>query len=114
MSETFAAMLQDELDRARPSLLAPQGAPLRALRLGQAPAAGGLRLVLQPQVAKLPRIACFELQTLKFVGEGANSLIIGKSGTGMSHVAKAAYQATLQGYKARYVEADGYMTKHHC
>jgi DNA replication protein DnaC len=34
-------------------------------------------------------------------------LIIGKPGTGKSHVAKAvAYQATLQGYEVRYVEAD--------
>jgi MoxR-like ATPase len=34
-------------------------------------------------------------------------LIIGKPGTGKSHVAKAvAYQATLQGYDARYLEAD--------
>jgi DNA replication protein DnaC len=43
----------------------------------------------------------------KFIAEGANALIIGKPGTGKSHVAKAvAYQATLQGYDARYLEAD--------
>jgi hypothetical protein len=47
------------------------------------------------------------LHTLKFIGEGANALIIGKPGTGKSHVAKAvAYQATLQGYDVRYLEAD--------
>jgi DNA replication protein DnaC len=56
---------------------------------------------------KLPRQACFELHTLKFIGEGANALVIGKPGTGKSHVAKAvAYQATLQGHDVRYVEAD--------
>ena len=56
---------------------------------------------------KLPRNACFELHTLKFVADGANALIIGKPGTGKSHVAKAvAYQATLSGYDVRYVEAD--------
>jgi DNA replication protein DnaC len=56
---------------------------------------------------KLPRSACFELQTLKFISEGANALIVGKPGTGKSHVAKAlAYQATLQGYDVRYLEAD--------
>ena len=39
--------------------------------------------------------------------KGANALIIGKPGTGKSHVAKAvAYQATLQGYDVRYLEAD--------
>ena len=47
------------------------------------------------------------MHTLKFITEGANALIIGKPGTGKSHVAKAvAYQSTLQGYDARYVEAD--------
>src|SRR3989442_5526991 len=56
---------------------------------------------------KLPRQACFELHTLKFIGEGSNALIIGKLGTGKSHVAKAvAYHATLQGHDVRYVEAD--------
>ena len=56
---------------------------------------------------KLPRSACFELHTLKFIAAGANALIIGKPGTGKSHVAKAvAYQATLHGYDAGYVEAD--------
>lgn len=56
---------------------------------------------------KLPRAACFELNTLKFIADGANALIIGKPGTGKSHIAKAvAYQATLQGHDVRYVEAD--------
>ena len=56
---------------------------------------------------KLPRAACFELHTLKFLSEGANALIVGKPGTGKSHVAKAvAYQATVQGHDVSYVEAD--------
>jgi DNA replication protein DnaC len=47
------------------------------------------------------------LHTLKFITQGANALIVGKPGTGKSHVAKAlAYQATLQGYDVRYLEAD--------
>ena len=47
------------------------------------------------------------MHTLKFITEGANALIVGKPGTGKSHVAKAlAYQATLQGYDVRYLEAD--------
>lgn len=81
--ETFAAMLQDELDRRHSRLTERRFNP------------------------KLPRQACFELHALKFIGEGANALIIGKPGTGKSHVAKAvAYQATLQGHDVRYVEAD--------
>ncbi len=57
--------------------------------------------------AKLPRSGCFKLHMLKFIAEGANALIIGKAGTGKSHVAKAvAFQGTLQGYDVRYVEVD--------
>ena len=99
--ETFAAMLQDELDRRRSRLM--------ERRFKRSGLAERLTLVdfdwrFNP---KLPRNACFELHALKFIAEGANALIIGKPGTGKSHVAKAvAYQATLQGYDARYVEAD--------
>ena len=99
--ETFAAMLQDELDRRRSRLM-----ERRFKRSGLSE-----RLTLVDFDwrfnSKLPRSACFELHTLKFIAEGANALIIGKPGTGKSHVAKAvAYQATLHGYDARYVEAD--------
>lgn len=94
-------MLQDELDRRRSRLL-----DRRFKRSGLAE-----RLTLADFdwrfKPKLPRAACFELHTLKFVAEGANALVIGKPGTGKSHVAKAmAYQATLSGYDVRYVEAD--------
>ena len=99
--ETFAAMLQDELDRRRSRLM--------ERRFKRSGLSERLTLVdfdwrFNP---KLPRSACFELHALKFIAEGANALIIGKPGTGKSHVAKAlAYQATLHGYDARYVEAD--------
>jgi DNA replication protein DnaC len=94
-------MLQDELDRRQSRLI-----ERRFKRCGL-----DERLTLldfdwrfNP---KLPRKACFELHALKFITEGANALIIGKPGTGKSHVAKAvAYQGTLQGYDVRYVEAD--------
>jgi DNA replication protein DnaC len=99
--ETFSAMLQDELDRRQSRLI-----ERRFKRCGLHE-----RLTLVDFDwrfnAKLPRNACFELHTLKFIAEGANALIIGKPGTGKSHVAKAvAYQGTLQGYDVRYVEAD--------
>ncbi|MDD2920451.1 ATP-binding protein [Rhodoferax sp.] len=99
--ETFATMLQDELDRRQSRLI-----ERRFKRCGL-----DERLTLMDFDwrfnPKLPRNTCFELHALKFITEGANALIIGKPGTGKSHVAEAvAYQATLQGYDVRYVEAD--------
>ena len=99
--ETFATMLQDELDRRRSRLTERR---FKHSRLEERLTLGDFDWRFNP---KLPRQACFELHTLKFIGEGANALIIGKPGTGKSHIAKAVgYQATLQGHDVRYVEAD--------
>ncbi|MEO6959579.1 MAG: IS21-like element helper ATPase IstB [Burkholderiaceae bacterium] len=99
--ETFSLILQDELDRRRSRLI-----DRRYVKSGldERATLNDLDWRFNP---KLPRQACFELLTLKFISDGANALIIGKPGTGKSHVAKAAaYQATLQGYHVRYLEAD--------
>ena len=99
--ETLAAMLQDELDRRQSRLVERR---FKRCGLDERPTLVDFDWRFNP---KVPRNACFELHALKFITEGANALIIGKPGTGKSHVAKAvAYQATLQGYDARYVEAD--------
>jgi len=99
--ETLAALLQDELDRRSSSLMARR---FKLSGLDERPSLADFDWRFNP---KLPRAACFDLHTLKFLGLGANALIVGKPGTGKSHVAKAvAYQATLQGYDVRYVEAD--------
>ena len=99
--ETFAAILQDELDRRRSRLTQRR---FTQSRLDERLMLNDFDWHFNP---KLPRQACFELHTLKFIAEGSNALIIGKTGTGKSHVAKAvAYQATLQGHKVRYLEAD--------
>ena len=99
--ETFAAMLQDELDR-RQSRLSERR--FKRCGLDERLSLVDFDWRFNP---KLPRNACFELHALKFITEGANALLIGKPGTGKSHIAKAvAYQATLQGYDVRYVEAD--------
>lgn len=100
-AETLAALLQDELDRRRTS---QTERCYKRSGLDERPTLADFDWQFNP---KLPRSACFELLTLKFIAEGANALIVGKPGTGKSHTAKAvAYQATLQGLHARYVEAD--------
>jgi DNA replication protein DnaC len=105
--DTFAAMLQDELDRRRSRLTERR---FKHSGLDERPTLADFDWRFNP---KLPRQACFELHTLKFVSEGGNALIIGKPGTGKSHVAKAvAYQATLHGFDVRYVEADTEFARH--
>jgi DNA replication protein DnaC len=99
--ETFAALLQDELERRRSVLLDRR---YKRSGLDEKASLVDLDWRFNP---KIPRAACFELHTLKFITEGANALIVGKPGTGKRHVAKAlAYQATLQGHDVRYLEAD--------
>ena len=99
--DTFSMILQDELDRRRSSLMARR---YQQSGLDERATLTDFDWRFNP---KLPRAACFELHTLKFVAEGHNALLIGKPGTGKSHIAKAvAYQATLQGHDVRYLEAD--------
>jgi DNA replication protein DnaC len=99
--ETFSTILQDELDRRRSRLLERR---YQQSGLDERLTLGDFDWRFNP---KLPRQACFELHTLKFIAEGQNGLIIGKPGTGKSHIAKAvAYHATLQGHDVRYLEAD--------
>ncbi|ABM41077.1 IS21 family transposase ISCARN17 [Ralstonia sp. LMG 32965] len=99
--QTFAAMLQDELDRRRSRLTERR---YKRSGLDEKVSLADFDWRFNP---KLPRAACFELHTLKFIAEGSNALIVGKPGTGKSHIAKAiAYQATLGGHDVRYLEAD--------
>ena len=100
--ETFSMILQDELDRRRSRLMERR---YHQSGLDERATLNDFDWRFNP---KLPRQACFELHTLKFIADGYNALIIGKPGTGKSHLAKAvAYHATLQGHDVRYLEADG-------
>lgn len=99
--DTFSKILQDELDRRRSTLMERR---FNKSGLDERLTLADFDWRFNP---KLPRQACFELHTLKFVAEGQNALFVGKPGTGKSHIAKAiAYQATLQGLDVRYLEAD--------
>lgn len=100
--ETFSLILQDELDRRRSRLMDRR---YQQSGLDERCSLTDFDWRFNP---KLPRAACFELHTLKFIAEGHNALLIGKPGTGKSHVAKTvAYQATLQGHSVCHLEADG-------
>jgi DNA replication protein DnaC len=99
--DTFSMIVQDELDWRRSRLMERR---YHQSGLDERVTLADFDWRFNP---KLPRQACFELHTLKFIAEGHNGLLIGKTGTGKSHIAKAvAYQATLQGHDVRYLEAD--------
>ena len=68
--DTFAAMLQDELDQRRSRLTERR---FKHSRLDERPTLADFDWRFNP---KLPRQACFELHTLKFIGEGGNGVIV--------------------------------------
>lgn len=55
---------------------------------------------------KVPKKACFELMTCKFIQNGEDAIILGSPGTGKSHLAQAiAHAAIIAGYRIVYREA---------
>ena len=99
--ETFSLILQDELDRRRSRLIERR---YQQSGLDEKLTLAEFDWGFNP---KLPRQACFELHTLKFISAGDNALLIGRPGTGKSFIAKAvAYNAVLQSYRVQYVETD--------
>ena len=94
-------MLQDELDRRHSRLMERR---YKKSRLDERVTLTDFDWRFNP---KLPKTACFELHTLKFIGNGTNAMIIGKPGTDKNHAAKpVSYQSTLQGYDVLYLDAD--------
>ena len=99
--DVLSALLQDELDRRHTRLLDKcfqrSGLPERA-------SLAEFDWAYNPEI---PKRTCFDLNTLKFIAEGNNGILVGKAGTGKSHIAKAiAYTAVRSGLHVAYVEAD--------
>ncbi|MBI2380184.1 MAG: ATP-binding protein [Gammaproteobacteria bacterium] len=98
--EALSWLVQDELDRRRSRLLERRYAHSG---LTERKSLKDLDWSYNP---KLPKRDILELGTLKFVDAKEDVLLLGKPGTGKSHVAKAlALHAVDRGYKVAYREA---------
>ncbi len=99
-TEAFSWMVQDELDRRRSRLLERRYSHSGLLERK------ALVDIDWSYNLKLPKRALLELATLAFIDAKENLLLIGRPGTGKSHVAKAlALSAVQRGYKVLYREA---------
>lgn len=98
--EGFSWLVQDELDRRRSRLLD------RRYTLSGLPERKDLKDFDWSYNPTIPRRAVLELATLKFIEAREDALLIGRPGTGKSHVAKAiAALAVNRGHKVIYREA---------
>jgi DNA replication protein DnaC len=98
--EAFSWLVQDELDRRRSRLLD------RRYGLSGLAERKDLKDCDWSYNPTLPRRTVCELATLKFIDAREDALLIGKPGTGKSHIAKAlALLAVNRGYKVLYREA---------
>jgi DNA replication protein DnaC len=98
--EAFSWLIQDELDRRRSRLLE------RRYTLSGLSERKDLKDFDWAYNPSVPRRTALELATLKFIDAREDALLIGKPGTGKSHIAKAlALNAVYRGYKVLYREA---------
>jgi len=98
--EAFSLLVQDELDRRRSRLLD------RRYTFSGLTEQKDLKAFDWSYNPNLPKRAVMEMATLQFVDAREDALIIGKPGTGKSHIAKAlALLAVNRGYKVHYREA---------
>lgn len=99
--ETFSLLIQDELDRRKSKQIE------RRYKLSGLDEKKTMEEFDWSYNPKLPKKACLELLTLKFIAESSDPIFIGKPGTGKSHIAKAiTYAAILGGYSVLYGEAE--------
>ena len=98
--EAFSWLIQDELDRRRSRLLE------RRYTLSGLAERKDLKDFDWAYNPTVPKRAILELAALKFVDAREDAMLIGKPGTGKSHIAKAlALNAVNRGYKVLYREA---------
>jgi DNA replication protein DnaC len=98
--EGLSWLVQDELDRRHSRLHE------RRYRQSGLTERKSLKDIDWSYNPKLPRRDILELGTLKFIDAKQDALLIGKPGTGKSHVARAlALNAVERGYKVVYREA---------
>lgn len=98
--DAFSMLLQDEMDRRQSRLIERR---LQQSGLTEKTTLVGFDWAFNPQI---PKRACFDLVTCKFVLDGEDALIIGAPGTGKSHIAKATAHAAIQaGHRVVYREA---------
>jgi DNA replication protein DnaC len=98
--EAFSWLVQDELDRRRSRLLD------RRYSLSGLAERKDFKDFDWGYNPTTPKRSVLELVTMKFVDAREDALLIGKPGTGKSHIAKAlALTAINRGYKVHYREA---------
>lgn len=98
--EAFSWLVQDELDRRRSRLLD------RRYSLSGLAERKDFKDFDWSYNSTIPKRAVLELVTMKFIDAREDALLIGKPGTGKSHIAKAlALTAVNRGYKVHYREA---------
>jgi len=98
--DAFSMLLQDEMDRRKSKMIERR---FQQSGLSEKKTLAEFDWGFNP---KVPKKACFELVTLKFIQTNEDALLLGAPGTGKSHMAKAiAHAATIAGYRVLYREA---------
>ncbi len=97
--DAFSMLLQDEMDRRKSRQIERR---FQQSGLNERKTLTEFDWGFNP---KIPKKACFELMTCKFIQNGEDVIIIGSPGTGKSHIAKTvAHSAIFAGYRVMYRE----------